>query len=381
MPDRAAPVRQHGFSLVELLVALVFTAILVAGLAQVFKSSLQTFTTSGEVVSAVRRGQLATDLLAEDLNHAGMYLAELAAAPRLSPANPPLQVIPDQPVVYLPELRGDHLLFYLDEPLPFQGIFLGSGSGGESGRTQAELEALGGEPTAADFTLEVDCGRDSFASQVKAGMRVAFKDFWSVSRIGSATPKGRRVTLTLQADPEATLRGQGSADAIPTDKHLAGAAVLFFRPAQQIRYSLQALQLDPKGEWIPCLVRDQGDYRDSGFVANTALRQVLVEQVSGFKVYLSVDGGQQWAGLGDAAADWTAIVAQLNAQLEGLGRPGLAGQEHWFRSIPTLVRVDLTTRTHARRGEYSATGAEAVHKTSTQSLVMQPRHFGLLAED
>ena len=50
---------QQGFSLVELLVALAFTMFLMAGMANIYKSSLSTFYTSGESVSSARRNRMA----------------------------------------------------------------------------------------------------------------------------------------------------------------------------------------------------------------------------------------------------------------------------------------------------------------------------------
>ena len=50
-----APSAQRGFSLVELLVALVFTMVLMAGMANVYRASLSSFYTSGESISSVRR--------------------------------------------------------------------------------------------------------------------------------------------------------------------------------------------------------------------------------------------------------------------------------------------------------------------------------------
>jgi hypothetical protein len=181
--------------------------------------------------------------------------------------------------------------------------------------------------------------------------------------------------------------------------HLTGSGVLFILPAQMVRYSVQMIQLDPMNpsNGVPCLVRDQGNYNGSGFVA-TATQQIITENLgqgpdpnqSGFKVYLSVDSGKDWEGLGLTTKDpgfqtgWDqGIRTLLDNQLLITGRPGYQTtrfSEHWFRSIPTLVRVDLTTRTAAQRAEYSPTPTTAttpVHKNFTQSLVFVPAHSGL----
>jgi len=62
------------------------------------------------------------------------------------------------------------------------------------------------------------------------------------------------------------------------------------------------------------------------------------------------------------------------------GRPDhqtTRASEHWFRSIPTLVRVDVSTRTATQRTEYSDTPNTLAYKDLTQSLVFVPRHSGL----
>ena len=74
---------------------------------------------------------------------------------------------------------------------------------------------------------------------------------------------------------------------------------------------------------------------------------------------------------------------ELDSQLSlpGVGRPGYtstAGKVNWIRDIPTLIRLDITTRTAVKRAEYSATPLTTTDfKNYTQSLVIVPRHFGL----
>ncbi|MFZ1613787.1 MAG: hypothetical protein WAT51_06420, partial [Holophaga sp.] len=115
--------RAKGFSMVELLVALVFTTILMAGLASVFKASLSTFYTSGEILSSARRNRMSIDLLGDDLNTAAMYLTDLSVPPPVVPTNPPFYIIPNVLIAGAgtsdPQ-RTDELYFYLDQPVPFE---------------------------------------------------------------------------------------------------------------------------------------------------------------------------------------------------------------------------------------------------------------------
>ena len=69
----------RGFSMVEMMVALVFTMILMAGLGQVFKSSLSASYLMGEKISSLRRNRGSMDLLYDDLNSAGMVLVDVTS--------------------------------------------------------------------------------------------------------------------------------------------------------------------------------------------------------------------------------------------------------------------------------------------------------------
>ena len=88
----------QGFSLVEMLVALVFTGILMAGMATVFKTSLSTFYTSGEQLSSARRNRMSIDLLGDDLNAACMYLLDPSVPPAVVATNPPFYILPNMAV-------------------------------------------------------------------------------------------------------------------------------------------------------------------------------------------------------------------------------------------------------------------------------------------
>ncbi|MCX6548972.1 MAG: hypothetical protein NTW40_13165 [Acidobacteria bacterium] len=364
-----------GFSLVELLVALVFTMVLMAGMANVYKASLSAFYTSGESISSTRRNRMSVDLLVEDLNQAGMFLTDLASAPPVTEAMPVFLILPNMPVTGHGDndpLATDELYFYQDQPLPFEGTLA-------SGGTQLsaiELVARGTAVATADTSYTLDCGSAAYASQVAIGQVLVFKDAWQA--------------LTITADL-AGITGGGAAAPASQMRHLAGSRVLIIQPAQMVRYRIQMLQLDPgSATGIPCLVRDQGDYNPSAFTA-TQPQQIIAENVAGFAAYLSTDGGTTWAGwnatdgtkaiYSDYGPGWdTGIRTELDTQLLTSGRPGAATTRigpAWFRTIPVLVRVDVTTRTATRRSEYAAAPDAVAHRLQTQSLVLVPRHSGL----
>ena len=109
--------------------------------------------------------------------------------------------------------------------------------------------------------------------------------------------------------------------------------------------------------------------------------------MQGFKAYLSADSGQTWAGLGKGysglANGWTnGIRADLDTQLATAGRADVKttqGNDFWFRKSPTLVRLDITTRSATKRQEYSGSTDQTLsaYKLITKTLVTVPRHSGL----
>ncbi len=430
MPKALRPAfAAHGFSMVEMLVALVFTGLLMAGMSQVFKSSLSSFYTSGEALSSVRRNRMSVDILYDDLNAAGMYLTSLTAPPsNVSPGNPAFYILPNMPI----DGGGkgdlaDELYFYMDQPLGFEGTL------SAAGRSAAAVIAAGGviDAKGGDSQFVIDCGDPSYAKQVKAGHYFITKDSWETLYVQSVAASGQVATVTAGGSPSAGVTGMGSIGTPSRFQHIAGAdgtRVLFYAPAQMVRYSIKMKALDPQNAaGVPCLVRDQGNYSSGVFLADTALESIITENIAlpvdyaaekgtpapsgwaGFKVYLSVDAGNTWAGEGqkwtgfaegwDSGKDGTtgirnALDKQLHDNQGKLSRldydstryTAATGNDHWFRKIPTLVRLDITTRTGTQRTEYSPKPIKvnpsdpdptATFRTLTQSLVVVPRHFGL----
>lgn len=406
MPKLRITAGAQGFSLAEMMVALVFTMLLMAGMTVVFKTSIANFYTSGENLSSARRNRMSVDLMGDDLNSAGMYLMDLSVPPPTAAANPPFYILPNMTIkgpdgttdaVTGPDdpSTTDEIYFYMDEALPFTGELKGTGPGAIG------AEGVVGEkaPVDADKTFLIECWNDSYAKSVKKGLTFIFKDSWETGYIAKdpvvVTPT--QVRVVLGADPNAAVTGRGSAGVLPKAKHLDGSGVIFIQRAQMVRYRIQYLNLDPsKANGIPCLVRDQGDYADAGYTPAAGSQVIISENVSGFKVYLSANS-QDWAGYGLPSSvsgfnsGWDGsdgIRSLLDAQLAAAGRPGYLTTrvgEHWFRSIPTMVRVDVTTRTATQRTEYDSAAKAGydpanprlAYRELTQSLVFVPRHFGL----
>ena len=384
MARRPTPSRPNGFSLVEMLVALLFVMILMAGMSTVFKSTLNTFTQTGEKLSSARRNRMSIDLLYDDLNNAGMYLTDLTIPTAYSTTNEGFYVLPDAQALAGTPIPGvtqgaDELYFCMDEPLPFEATLKVAGT---PPRSAAQLVMETSAATTADFTYTLDCKDLSYAKQVAVGQTLIFKDTYDPVYIASipSPPTNGDVTVVVGADPAAYTTGSGASGLPNKAPHISGTSTVFVRGKQQVRYSIVPLNLDPENATAStvCLVRDQGLYLASGFVP-TMPQQVVTENVSGFRVFISGDAGKTWVG-GSAYTTWAAMKTGLNAQLAVSGRPdytSIGTDLNWFRSVPILVRLDVTTRTAKQRPEYSASGTTLAYQEQVQSVVMVPRHFGL----
>ena len=413
MAELAPSRRPNGFSLVEMMVVMMFMLILMAGMATVFKTSLANLYTSGEVLSSARRSRMSIDQLTLDLNTAGMYLIDPNDDPAFSTNNPSFYILPNMPCVGAPgtpqtgePATADQLFFYMDQALPFEGTLTVVPAA-----TAGPLVLSGALPTSANYTYTVDCKNATYAQQVLDTYNTAntngqpepwfiFKDAFETGYISQApVVAGTTVQVVAGASPNVGITGVGTSGLPTKTTHLVGSGVLFVQAAQMVRYSVQYLQLDPtNANGTPCLVRDQGTYSPTGFVSNLP-QQIITENIAGFKVYLSVNAGQTWAGtdlgvgVSGFAAGWTngilttdalSLANQVAAEVtagwvtpSGIQAVNLANNPDWFRYLPVLVRVDVTTRTASQRADYSSAGNALAYKTQTQSLVFVPRHSGL----
>ena len=394
--------RATGFSLVELMVALLFISILMAGMAKVFQASLNTFYGAGESLSSHRRNLMAGEMLNDDLNSAGMYLVDIMAAPTFSTSNPPFLISPNKvlvtgdPDATIPAVQKtitfDEVTFYLDQPLPFEGTSLNP--------IQSSGQQILNGTTVVPPTLLLRFQDSSQAAQVMKGMVVIFKDAFQPYLIDTAVQAGNLVTITTK-DASQDLSGAPTGTNITSEfAHFGLASVAIVQRAQQVRYTVVLKNFDPADltKNIPCLVRQQETYNPGGFstAAPDFSETVITENVSRFKVYLSMtpsDPGQVatpgtvWGGYGDTTTDWnsaTGILATLDAQLVIVGRTGYktvrnTTNMNWFRDLPVAVRVDLTTRSTNARSEYQTIPSPTMraYRDTTQTLVMVPRHFGL----
>jgi Tfp pilus assembly protein PilW len=410
----------EGFSLVEMLVALVFTMILMAGMASVFKSSLSAFVRNNEQLSNFRRNRMSLDMVYDDLNNMGMYLMSLTTYPgNLTSASPGFYVSPN--VSYAaagldvqgtlpanwsyPASTGDQLYLYFDDPLPYDGTLKTDLSG------LATMENAGSALTDTN-SFDISFQDANQAAAVKQGMFVIFRDAWDVKKIsavsGISTDAMTGIsTVTLDTSGATSTGGYDDASGNPTGAtplsklgHSINKIVLVVNPAQQVRYSIQTRAFDPSDatKLIPCLVREQGPLGGAFDATKTA---VIAENVIGFKAFVSADSGATWAGMGYTTAGSNGSVTPWNdttssgkfrkvldtalSKVTGSATWGRTGfkdtsSPNWFREIPIIVRIDLLTRTMTKRSEYgnqSPTAPTADYGTRVQTLILVPRHTGL----
>ncbi|HJV89959.1 MAG TPA: prepilin-type N-terminal cleavage/methylation domain-containing protein [Holophagaceae bacterium] len=378
--------KQRGFTLVELLVALVFTAVLMAGMAGVYKSSINNFQTAGEKISAMRRSRVAVDMLSDDLNAAGMFLVDLNAAPSaLQSSNPGFWINPDQ-VTTLTDgtLTADEILFYYDQALPFDATVVPNpGETMVKGAGSLEGDLTKDVGSQANLQMSFDTGDPSFAAMIQAGQYFIVKDQYKLKQIETVTTTAGSsiVTVTPSFKQSDAAGGRLGTVAISADNDRAGAPTIFIIPAQMVRYRIKAQAVDPSNpaHTVPCLIREQGPYTSTAGLATVAQVAVLAEDVTGMKVYMSVDGGRTWLR-NDAGAGWAGYQAKVNAALaSGYGRPIAQNinDPAWFREVPVTLRVDVTTRTAQQRTDYGTDGTTRSYKERVSSLVLRPRHFGL----
>ena len=395
------PARSRGFSLVELLVALVFISFMMAGMLRIYGSAIQGFAAANESAKAQRDNRWAQENLSDDLETAG-YFFYYTGRPAVtgisvsSGSQNPLMLFPGKTItnkVADPAnpsasptnevITFDELQFLRDDILP----------------VTAQLSAQPTDSGSIGVTLS-----NGDLSQVKAGDFAVLMDAapYQMILISGAPGSGTTGTVPLSTsavqDPST---GAVISSSVLSLSHQSGADVIFIRAYQVVRYTILPLSLDPSNSnaTVPCLVRDEAPYPAGGALiawpASTATsaqlaaanvtRTVVAENVTGLRFDMSLDQGATWT----RGADWSSTQTNLNAKLStlasatsnaGLGYASTTtdpANPLWYRNAPLLFRADVTTRTVLKRADYSATAKTAAYRSRTQTFLVQPRNFGL----
>ena len=369
---------QHGFSLIEMLVAVMFIGILTAGMLRIYSANLAGFQRVNDMIASQRRGRWALASLQDDASSMGYF----AFVPFNQPTGYSVAAGTQEPLMILPSatpvlvtgpdpanlggalitapltLNPDELQFVGDLPLPIQATVAGT--------------------TPASLTVNLLSGS---LADVQPGDVVAILDAsFEQVQVGSVVGNAIGVSATGAALSGITQVG-GYALSQALSFHPAGTPIAIFRPNVVTRYSIQARAWDPStpGITVPCLVRQQSPYPSGGALVNWAGVQadVIAENIDGFVVDLSFDGGTTW--LRQGAANWEAIVTKISSKAPGgkSVKPRDPANPLWFRNFPCLIRMDITSRSAAPRAESAAVSGQAAYVRRTQTLMVTPRNFGL----
>ncbi|BDU77426.1 PulJ/GspJ family protein [Mesoterricola sediminis] len=381
--------RTHlGFSLVELMVAVAFTAILMAGLARVFRGSASNYAAVNETIGIQRSNRWALEQISDDFSQAGMIFPDRALPTYIMSGSEPLfslaldqaltvkRISDTDPTTTQDEtVTSDVIEFFQDIPLRVRAEF--------ATNTDGEDIAYTGVPTSppTSVTLNLLAGNitDLQANDVMVILDSGEKGYWEHPLIAGGTNP-----IAFQTDQNVVNRfAMGNGTVGLKKPHFAKVPVMFMRPAQLVRFSVQAVGLDPanSGVRLPCLVRQQADYPLTGTVDWTKVPgRIVAENVDGFRLDLSFDGGRTWTRPTTGTVDWATMQANANSQLNSAGLQGLKSitdplHPDWFRSINCLIRIDLTSRTPLRRSEYATTPGTRAYRTRTQTILVSPRNF------
>ena len=398
---KTGPSRIAGFSLVELLIALVFISLLMAGMLRIYGSAIQGFSAANESVKAQRDNRVAMQGLEDDLSQAGYQFPYVTSAVILnlnSGGQNPLMLLPSQTItvkdvnpadfsVTSETLTFDELQFTTDQPLS----------------VAAHLTAVPTTSGSVDLAFTEGSFADLQAGDMIVLLDAQLREAYDNAVVGTGLPtSGTTGTLPLSSTSTQNANtggvGGGSGGLTRLD-HSINTDVIFIRPAQVVRYTLLPLALDPANSTatVSCLVRDQKAYPTDGSLiawpASTATaaqltaagvtRTIVAENVTTIRFDLSADQGATWT----RGASWSATLTNLNSALSTLSSNNTgqgyassaqdASKPEWYRYAPMLFRVDITTRTALKRTDYSSTANTAAYRTRTQTLLIQPRNFGL----
>lgn len=374
----------NGFSLVEMMVALVFISILMAGMFNVFASTTSAFVTQTETMAVQRKARWGLSLLQDEVLEVGYLMPVRVPGGLLAGATvqPPLMM---QRTGYTPPggtTPVDEFQMVYDIPLDVQGTATGA-------------VAIGNTAMAVHIP--------SGSASIQAGDMIFVQDSaWELLTVKSTAGTGTEITINIEGDPTKLLDPSYGTPLNPMvhasfeKAHLVGAPITVIRPLQIVRYAVVPRPLDPSdpANLVPCLVRQsQALVGNAGSIWAPALNtpaaneQVLLENVVGFAMDWSLDGGKTWLRAGGAGNTWASISTALDTALKASTSPLVqqAGgafnpsNPMWMNFAPLLIRIDLTTRSEIQRSEFNAAAATPTlaYRTRTETMFLSPRNFAL----
>jgi len=368
---------ERGFSLVELMVAMVLTGLLMAGMYQIFKANASQFVNAHETLGIQRNARWGLALLQDDVLQAGYLMPSRVVTELLGNAQPPIKIETTTTALKYKDSKygeidagaPDDIQIVMDIPLGADGAIT----------------------AATQYGTELKVNIPAGGEAVSVGDVAFVQDsIWEMFRIGGISNVGTLYTITIDTAPDTTLSHAFALNPMVVKPHRVGAPVAFYRPLQVVRYTLRAVALDPSdaSATVPCLIRESKALAAGAF-GNT---EVLLEGVTAFKLDWSLDGGKTWIRRANTLMDaqWAAIKAATNGVITGSSNRftkqlpgGMANTVDplWFNYIPVTLKIDVETRTRAQRTEYNAqldtASPEAKFRTRRETLLISPRNFSL----
>jgi len=402
MPKTRRP-RIAGFSMVELLVALVFISLLMAGMLRIYGSAIQGFSAANESVKAQRDNRVAMQGIEDDLSQVGYQFPYVTSATALNintGGQNPMMLLPGQTITVKDVNQADATAAPTSETITFDELQITTD---QPLSVAAHLTAVPTSSGAVDLEFTEGSFADLQAGDMIVLLDAQLRDAYDSAVVASTVPtSGTSGTLPLSSASTQNANSGGfggGGGGLTRLDHAINADIIFIRPAQVIRYTLLPLALDPANSaaTVACLVRDQKAYPSDGSLiawpASTATaaqltaagvtRTLVAENVTALRFDISADQGTTW----NRAASWSATLTNLNTALGTLStnNPGQgyvssaqdSSKPEWYRYAPMLFRVDITTRTALKRVDFSSTANTSSYRTRTQTLLVQPRNFGL----
>ena len=370
--------RMRGFSLVEMMVALVFVSILMIGMFRVFAASTSSFMTMNETLGIQRNARWGLQLLQDEVLEAGYMLPVRNNPGGMLPFDPNSA---NQPPIlfrstgYTPPgatAAVDELQIVMDVPLPIQGT-AAAAIAKAAGAFRANIPAGAGGIEAGDLIFAQDAQYELLQVAAAPGTGTSNVNITVVS------------TEAAMVDPDTGFPiGSGSIGF--SNPHVAGMPFSVIRPSQVVRYTVAPRKLDPAdpNRDVPCLIRQTRAINPTSIMPDTqAGEQVLLENVIGFRIDCSIDGGRTW--LRPAGGnDWAAIGGAILGALQASGSPFIQqalANPMWTLYTPVLLRMDLQMRTEQARTEYNPNydpaNPQSAFRTRRETLMLSPRNFGI----
>lgn len=373
---------QGGFSLVELLVALVFTSLLMAGMFRIFQASASQFTSQLETMGIQRRARFGLLWLQDDLFQAGYHFPPGVEGALTGSGQDPLTIGTGSTKVTTTDPAGntvdlgfpDELQVYMDIPLGVEGSLSAAAKYGDSSLSVTV-------PSGASTLQDGDIAWIQDSQPYEFFLVTPSVSGTDVTLAIKGGPGGGTLTDALGNDVAA-----GGAHPIVTSQaHFANAPVTFIRPQQVVRYTIQSLKLDAETTAnTPCLVRQTRSLSSTTWSDPT----ILMDGVTRFALDWSLDGGKTWVrqANGLTASDWSDVKTATDTAFKAQGSPltkslpgGLSSitDPIWFNYVPVTLKVELETQTQIKRTDYTSVSNTADYRTRRQTILISLRNSSL----